>query len=86
MPKKLRKGRVYFRSTEAPRLQSLLQHARGSSGKFAKQNNMAEYDKVCYADSLENALGIVQDYELRTTTKFTIYKKSKAFGNTGSLT
>ena len=44
---------------------------------------MAEDDRVCYADSLENALGIVQDYELRTTTKFTIYKKSKAFGNTG---
>lgn len=42
-------------------------------------------DAVCYVDSLEDALGIVQDYELRTTTKFTIYKKSKEFGNTGTL-
>lgn len=40
---------------------------------------------VCYVHSLEDALGIVQDYELRTTTKFTIYKKSKEFGNTGTL-
>lgn len=46
---------------------------------------MAEDDRVCYADSLENALGIVKGYELRTTTKFTIYKKSKAFGNTGTF-
>ena len=45
---------------------------------------MAE-GEICYADSLENALGIVQDYELLTTTKFTIYKKSKAFGNTGTF-
>ena len=55
------------------------------AGKLQNRTNMAEGDGICYADSLENALGIVRDYELRTTTKFTIYKKLKAFGNTGTF-
>ena len=43
------------------------------------------HNKVSYVNSLEDALDIVKDYELRTTTKFTVYKKSKAFGATGML-
>ena len=36
-----------------------------------------------YTSTLEDALDAVKQYELRTTTKFTIYKKTKAFGSSG---
>ena len=33
-----------------------------------------------YVSSLERALEIVRDYEIATTTKFTVYTKTKHFG------
>ena len=36
-----------------------------------------------YVDTLKKALDVVRDYELRTTTKFTVYKKIAAFGTAG---
>ena len=37
-----------------------------------------------YANTIEDVLDAVKDYELQTTTKFTIYKKTKAFGRSGN--
>ena len=38
-----------------------------------------------YANTIEDVLDAVKDYELQTTTKFTIYKKTKAFGRSGNI-
>ena len=43
----------------------------------------ADSGSIRCVNSLENALEVVKDYELRTTTKFTVYKRSKDFGATG---
>ena len=39
-----------------------------------------------YVSTLERALEIVRDYELKTTTKFTVYKRTKDFGTAGKFT
>ena len=39
-----------------------------------------------YVNSFERALEIVKEYELKTTTKFTVYKRSKNFGSAGKFT
>ena len=36
-----------------------------------------------FVHSLERALDIVKEYEIKTTTKFTVYKRSKNFGRVG---
>jgi IMP cyclohydrolase len=38
-----------------------------------------------YVSSLERALEIVRDYEIATTTKFTVYTETKHFGAAGKL-
>jgi hypothetical protein len=35
---------------------------------------------------LKGALEIVKEYELKTTTKFTVYKRSENFGSAGKFT
>ena len=39
-----------------------------------------------YVNSLERALELVKDYENATTTKFTLYTKTKNFGRAGEFT
>ena len=39
-----------------------------------------------YVNSLERALELVKDYENATTTKFTVYTKTKNFGRAGEFT
>ena len=44
-------------------------------------DNLTENNAFCgFVHSIERALQIVKEYELKTTTKFTVYKRSKDFG------
>lgn len=38
-----------------------------------------------YVSSLEKALELVRDFENATTTKFTVFTKTKSFGATGKM-
>ena len=69
----------------------------GSNLLFLKQNlshlHIPKFDAIIneenpffgYVSSLERALELVRDFENATTTKFTVFMKTKDFGATGEL-
>jgi hypothetical protein len=49
-------------------------------------DNLGQNNPFCgFVHSFERALEIVKEYELKTTTKFTVYKRSKDFGKAGKF-